>query len=229
MCLFCMFHCIESEERSNKYSHHFIYKLRISKHCQYKTKNGLKIIFKNRGLVKIVLMCHWSRTKDVDKSRNIFQPQLWDELNTKDPGRHKTAGAFWGQAHPAQLWKPHTDRHTASNHQITSPKAMSARLEEPSVCHVESTGLSINFTYLCMCMHLSASTFDLEIECGERTSAAAVQNKHQFEGMFHLRLTFEARFNEVQPVIFLYCSAWVRIGAARCIAKLTPFTRRITT
>lgn len=60
---------------------------------------------------------------------------------------------YW--VHP---WKPHatayshTHIHTQSNHQIRSDikrQCLSGRLEEPSVCHVESLGLSINFTHFC--------------------------------------------------------------------------------
>lgn len=179
--------------------------------------------FKNRGVVIIILMFHWSTTKDGDESRNTFQPQPWDELNTKDSGRHgDSGGAFWGHTRPAQPWKPHTDRHTARNHQIRSQKAMSVRWEEPSVCHVECTELSINFTHLCMCMHPSAHTFDLKNWVWKANeSAAAVQNKHQLERRFHLRLTFEAHFNEAQTEMFLHYSAWVTISPAWHNAKLT--------
>ena len=94
-------------------------------------------------------------------------------------------------------WKPHTgmDTHTqarARAHTYTHTHThthnviirsdikrqyLSGRLEEPSVCHMDSLGLSINFTHFCMCMYLRAWVFDLAIEYGMWMRETEAQNK----------------------------------------------------
>lgn len=56
----------------------------------------------------------------------------------------------------------HTLTHTVIIRSDIKRLCLSGRLEEPSVYHVDGSGLSINFTHFCA----HTSTFDPDTECG---------------------------------------------------------------